>query len=397
MAFSVTESRRLQDQKPYLFDEIDRARRQVEERGVKVIDLSIGDPDMPTPEGIVEVLKKASENPANHKYPPYRGTEELRKSISSWYERIYGVDVDPDKEVLVLIGSKDGIAHIPLAFIDYGDYSLVPDPGYPVYSVATEFAAGIVYRMPLLPENGFVPKLSQVPSNVARRAKIMFLNYPNNPTSALGGKDLFIDAVQFARKYNVIVCNDAAYSTLVFDEKPRSLLQTAGAKQIGIEFHSMSKMFNMTGWRVGFAVGNSEVIGALAKLKTNIDSGVFKAVQSAAAHALENFEKYHAPILDVYKRRVDIVCNLLEDAGIEFDRPKGTFYVWCKVPAGEGSMDFCKRLLEKTGVVATPGVGFGSYGEGFFRLSLTAEDSELTEACNRIKQLMSGEEQTWSG
>lgn len=392
MSFKIVESHRLQEVPPYLFAELDRMRQQMKERGVEVMDMSVGDPDLATPAAIVEHLAEAVRDAATHRYPPYQGTKELRQAVAAWYKRRFGVVVNPETEVLITLGSKDAIAHIPLAFVNYGDYTLVPDPGYPVYGIASEFAAGLSYRMPLLPDEHYLPHLASIPSNVANRAKLIFLNYPNNPTSAVAELEFFNEAVQFARKYNVILCNDAAYATVVFDgAKPVSLLQAPGAKQIGIEFHSFSKMFNMTGWRIGFAAGNAEIIRALGRLKTNIDSGVFVAIQRAAAAALGREEELAQPSLAVYQRRRDRVAALLNGCGLEFEKPRGTFYFWLRVPTKEGSVAFCKRLLDQAGVIATPGVGFGGYGESFFRLSTTLPEEKLEAGCNRLRRFLAGE------
>jgi LL-diaminopimelate aminotransferase len=355
---------------------------------VDLIDLGIGDPDLPTPKLIIERLKAASENPKNHRYPSYEGMIEFRTAVAQWYQRRFGVRLDPASEVLSLIGSKEGIAHIPLAFVNPGDYALVPSPGYPVYRVSTLFAGGIPYFLPLQKEKGFLPELSKIPKEVAEKAKILFINYPNNPTSAIAEKAFFEEIVAFAQQYEIIVCHDAAYSEIAFDGyQPHSFLEVKGAKEVGIEFHSLSKTFNMTGWRIGFAVGHAEIVSTLGRVKTNIDSGVFQAIQEAGAEALNHFDTPFPEIISIYERRRDVLVKGLREIGLEVDLPKATFYVWFQVPRGYTSAQFASLLLEKGGIVATPGNGFGEAGEGYIRMALTVDEKRMKEAIERLKKI----------
>ncbi|MDO9573574.1 MAG: LL-diaminopimelate aminotransferase, partial [Candidatus Contubernalis sp.] len=326
--------------------------------------------------------------PRNHSYPPDEGLMEFREAVSRYYLRRFGVELDPQKEVLPLIGSKEGIAHISACFINSGDVNLVPDPGYPVYGIGTLFAGGQPYQMPLLEEKGYLPDFSIIPEETARRAKLMFLNYPNNPTGAVAEKDFFEKAVEFAKKFDVVICHDSAYLEISFDGyRPVSFLEAPGAMECGIEFGSLSKPFNMTGWRVGYAVGNAEVLEALYRYKTNIDSGNFKAVQYAGVEALDNPKalEHIENMQQVYQDRRDVVVEALREAGWTAVAPKASFYVWAPVPQGYTSKDFVSYILEKTGVVVTPGSGFGEYGEGYFRIALTVEVDRLKEAMDRIK------------
>ena len=380
----VDVSRRIKQLPPYLFAEIDRLKEEVIKKGVDVIDLGVGDPDIPTPNEIVEVAKKALEKPENHRYPSYIGMYEFRRAVSDWYKRRFGVELDPNTEVVSLIGSKEGIAHLPLAYIDGGDYALVPDPGYPVYPVAVMFAGGKVYRMPLKEENGFLPELDAIDRDVLRRTKLMYIGYPNNPTSAVATEEFYKKVVELAKEFDFVVASDNAYSEIAYDGyKPISFLEVEGAKDVGIEFHSLSKTFNMTGWRIGFAVGNRDVIAALGKVKTNIDSGIFQAVQEAGIYALDNAEELNGRIIKVFQQRRDKMAEALEKAGFEFEKPLATFYFWVKVPKGFTSSEFTKKLLQEKGIVVTPGNGFGEAGEGYFRISITNE--RIEEAVRRIE------------
>lgn len=380
----VDVSRRIKQLPPYLFAEIDRLKEEVIKKGVDVIDLGVGDPDIPTPNEIVEVAKKALEKPENHRYPSYIGMYEFRRAVSDWYKRRFGVELDPNTEVVSLIGSKEGIAHLPLAYIDGGDYALVPDPGYPVYPVAVMFAGGKVYRMPLKEENGFLPELDAIDRDVLRKTKLMYIGYPNNPTSAVATEEFYKKVVELAKEFDFVVASDNAYSEIAYDGyKPISFLEVEGAKDVGIEFHSLSKTFNMTGWRIGFAVGNRDVIAALGKVKTNIDSGIFQAVQEAGIYALDNAEELNGRIIKVFQQRRDKMAEALEKAGFEFEKPLATFYFWVKVPKGFTSSEFTKKLLQEKGIVVTPGNGFGEAGEGYFRISITNE--RIEEAVRRIE------------
>lgn len=380
-------SKRLSQLPPYLFAEIDRLKGDLLAKGMDVIDLGVGDPDLPTPPHIVEALKRAAEDPANHRYPSYSGMKDFKVAVARWYERRFFVRVDPETEVVSLIGSKEGIAHIPLAFVDPGDVVVVPDPGYPVYQAGTVFAGGVPFFLPLREERGFLPDLQEIPKDVAKRAKMMFLNYPNNPTGATATLDFFTEAVKWARENQVILCHDAAYTEVSFDGyKAPSILQVEGAKEVAIEFHSLSKTFNMTGWRVGFAVGNPEIVGGLGRIKTNVDSGIFQAVQWAGIAALDGPPSWVDENNRVYAERRDVLVGGLRKAGFHVLSPKATFYVWVKVPKGETSQEFASRLLSRTAIVATPGNGFGRFGEGFVRMTLCAPVERIKEAVKRIEE-----------
>lgn len=379
-------SERIEKLPPYLFAEIDRLKQQVKQKGIEIIDLGIGDPDIPTPKEVIEVAQEALENPINHQYPSYEGSLEFREAVAQWYQDRFGVELDAQSECLVLIGSKEGIAHLPFAFVDSNDYTLVPDPGYPVYATATMFANGRVHKMPLLKENGFLPDLDAIDKSILNKTKIMFVNYPNNPTSAIATKEFYNRVIELALKYGFLVASDNAYSEIYYDNyKPMSFLEIDGAKEVGIEFHSLSKTFNMTGWRVGFAVGNKEGIYGLGKIKTNVDSGVFGALQQAGIFALNNYKKLNEPIRKIFQQRKDQMAQALKKANFEFEEPIATFYFWVKVPRGYTSKDFAKKLLEEKGIVVTPGVGFGEYGEGYFRISIT--NPNIQKAVDAIKSL----------
>ena len=384
----IEKAKRIEQIPPYLFAEIDKKKEEMRKKGMDLIDLGIGDPDLPTPRLIIERLKKAAENPKNHRYPSYEGMIEFRTAVAQWFEKRFGVKLDPRAEVLSLIGSKEGIAHIPLAFVNPGDYVLVPSPGYPVYRVSTIFAGGIPYFLPLLKENGFLPNLSEIPAEIAEKAKLLFINYPNNPTSAIAGKSFFEEVVAFAHRYQIMVCHDAAYSEIAFDGyQPLSFLQVEGAMEVGIEFHSLSKTFNMTGWRIGFAVGHPEIISGLGRVKTNIDSGLFQAIQEAGIVALNHFDTPLPEIIETYERRRDVMVKGLQEIGLEVDRPKATFYLWIHVPREYTSAQFATLLIEQAGIVATPGNGFGDAGEGYIRMALTVDEKRLKEAIERLKKI----------
>ncbi|MCD6132953.1 MAG: LL-diaminopimelate aminotransferase [Deltaproteobacteria bacterium] len=374
---------RLKEIPPYLFAELDRLKQEIQNKGVDVIDLGVGDPDIPTPKPIIEIAKRALEERENHRYPTYKGMLSFRRAVASWYKRRFNVELDAETEILTLIGSKEGIAHLPLAFVNNGDIVLVPSPAYPVYAPATYFAGGTPYTMPLLEENDFLPALGDIPEDILGKTKIMFLNYPNNPTSACATEDFYKDVVSLAKTHNFIVAGDNAYSELYFDnKKPISFLEIEGAKEVGVEFHSLSKTFNMTGWRIGFTVGNSEIIEGLGRVKTNIDSGVFQAVQEAGREALNHEEEITPAIRGIYEERRDLVDEYLKKLGFSYRKPEATFYFWIKV--GKDSTSFAKSLLERCGVVVTPGVGFGKEGEGYIRLSITQNKERLKEAMERI-------------
>lgn len=380
-------AKRIEELPPYLFAEIDKKKNILIERGVDVIDLGVGDPDIPTPGHIIDALNSAAKDPANHVYPSYIGMMAFREAVSDWYKKRFNVDINPASEVVTLIGSKEGIAHAPLAFLDPGDIALVPDPGYPVYSVATTFAGGIPYNMPLLKENNFFPDLDVIPQKIADKARIMFLNYPNNPTTAVADKGFFKAVIEFASKNNILVFHDAAYTEIAFDGYvPPSFLEVEGAMDICLEFHSLSKTFSMTGWRIAFAVGNSKVVSGLGKIKTNIDSGVFQAVQIAGIEALSNYDIGLEDRKRIYQERIDLFCNGLCDAGLCYDKPKATFYVWFEVPDGFTSSEFASKLLEDAGIVVTPGNGFGESGEGYARVSVTFDTERIAKAVDRIRE-----------
>ena len=380
-------AQRIQTIPPYLFAEIDKKKEEAIKRGVDIINLGIGDPDQPTPNNIIEKLRESVKDPKTHDYPPYEGTAEFRQAVALWYKNRFGVDLDPDKEVMALIGSKEGIAHIFLAFIDPGDFSLIPDPGYPVYKTGTLFANGFPYVMPLLEENNFLPNLEEIDEEIAQRAKLMFINYPNNPTAAVANKDFFEKAVKFAKKYDILVCHDFAYSEMTYDNyKANSFLEVNGAKDVGIEFHSLSKIYNMTGWRLGFAVGNKEAISALSIIKTNIDSGAFKAIQQAGIEALSGSQDNIEKMNKIYTGRRNVVINGLNKLGWNLKPTKATFYIWIPTLNKMNSMEFSNLLLEKTGIIVTPGIGYGEYGEGYVRIALTVDEKRLEEAIERLKK-----------
>lgn len=376
---------RIEKLPPYLFDRIERLKNKMIKRGADIIDLGVGDPDFPTPPQIVEVLKKEAERAENHRYPFYKGMGAFREACALWYRERFDVDINPTGEVISVIGSKEGLSHIPLAFVNPGDVVLVPEPSYPVYAITSSFAGGEIYSMPLLFENGFLPDLLSIPKDVAKRAVLMFLNYPNNPTSALATGDFFKEVVDFAEKNNIIVIHDAAYTELYFDDvKPMSFLECPGAKDVGMEIHSLSKTFNMTGWRIGAAVGNRDIVGGLGKAKSNMDSGVFQPIQLAAAFALDHADELCPPIREIYNKRRNILRDALTEAGLSFEIPKATFYFWVRVPDGETSESFTTLLLEKANIVVTPGSGLGKSGEGYVRLTLCEKDHRLKEAGGRI-------------
>ena len=373
---------------PYLFAELDRLKREVQQTGVDVISLGIGDPDLPTPAHIIEALKRTAENPANHRYPDYEGLLRFRESASNWYKRRFEVTLDPNREVCALIGSKEGIANFPVATVDPGDIVLIPDPGYPVYYSGCVFNGGEPYFMPLRRENAFLPDLDAIPKEVARRARLMWLNYPNNPTAATAELGFLQDAVRFCLANDIMLAHDFAYSEMAFDGyRAPSLLQVEGARECAVEFHSLSKTYSMTGWRVGFVVGNDKLIGALGKVKTNVDSGVFQAVQEAAIAALEGGDEKVREYCAIYKERRDLMVEALRALGLACDVPRATFYIWAQVPYGHTSVSFTERVLKETGVVITPGSGFGKGGEGYVRFSLTVSSERLKEAVERIKAL----------
>ncbi|TET66831.1 MAG: LL-diaminopimelate aminotransferase [Dehalococcoidia bacterium] len=378
-------SKRVENLPPYLFVEINRKIAEKKARGEAVISFAIGDPDIPTPPHIIERLCQAARDPANHRYPESDSLPELRRAVADWYERRFGISFDPDKEVLPLIGSKEGIAHIAFCFIDSGDIALVPDPGYPVYSVSTMLADGEPYYLPLTEETNFLPNLDTIPEPILKRAKLLWISYPNNPTSAVADLDFFNKVVEFARQHDLVVCHDGPYTEVAFDGyQPVSFMQADGAREVGVEFHSLSKSYNMTGWRIGMAVGNATMINALMRLKSNIDSGIPQAIQYAAIEALTGPQDCIQEHNAIYQRRRDLIIEILNSIGLEARPPKASLYIWARVPEGYTSMDFTADLLEQVGVAVTPGIGYGKNGEGYVRLSLTIPDAALVKGLSRL-------------
>jgi LL-diaminopimelate aminotransferase len=373
---------------PYLFIEIDNKKKQAREKGVDVIDLGVGDPDLPTPDHIVEAANKAMRILDNQRYPFGMGLLAFRQAVADWYKKRFNVTLDPATEIVALAGSKEGIYHIHDAFVNPNADVLVPEPGYPVYANGTLLSGGQNYFMPLKKENHFLPDLHAVPHNVAQKAALMFINYPNNPTAACTDKKFFEKAVKFAKQHNIIVCHDAAYSEMYYDgEKPPSFLEVEGAKEVGIEFHSLSKTYCMTGWRIGWACGNAKVIQGLAKVKENVDSGVFQAVQYAGIAALTGDQSCVEDMRKTFQERRDVFVNGLVKLGWKISKPKASFYVWAEVPPRYTSMHCVTVLLEQAGIVATPGIGFGPSGEGYVRFALTQNKKRLNEALQRIEKI----------
>jgi LL-diaminopimelate aminotransferase len=388
LKIKVERAERIKNLPPYLFASIDKMKQEAVKKGIDIINLGIGDPDIPTPPNIVKRLQEAVKNEKYHQYPSYEGLLIFRQAVADWYKNRFNVKLNPEDEVLTLIGSKEGIGHFPFAYINSGDIALVPSPAYPVYSAGTLFAGGQPFIMPLKKENNFLPDLDAIPKDIAKKAKLMFINYPNNPTSAIAEKDFYNRVIDFAVKNNIIVAHDAAYSEIYFDNyKPMSFLEVDGAKEVGIEFHSLSKTYNMTGWRIGFAVGNKEIISALGKVKSNLDSGVFEVVQEAGIEALTCDQSIVEDIRKVYQERRDVLVAGLKSLGIEFEIPKATFYVWLRTPKGFTSADYTAHLLNKAGLVTTPGNGFGDDGEGYVRIALTVKKERMLEAIERMKKL----------
>lgn len=384
---NFTEAKRIKNLPPYLFARIERLIQQKKAEGVDIISLGIGDPDMPTPDHVIDEMCKEAKNPVNHQYPSSVGMIEFRQAVARWYNKRFGVDLDPGSEVVSLIGSKEGIAHISWCYLDPGDTVLVPDPGYPVYAGGAILAGAEPFYMPLKKEYHFLPNLADIPSDVAKKAKMMFLNYPNNPTGAVATEEFFREVVAFARDNQIIVCHDAPYTEVAFDGyRPVSYLQVPGAKDVGIEFHSVSKTYNMTGWRIGWAAGNPEIVEALGRLKSNLDSGQFQAIQYAAMAALEGPQDVVDKNNRIYQERRDILVDGLNELGWQLEKPKATIYVWAPVPAGHTTESFAELVLEKAGVVITPGTGYGPNGAGYFRVSLTLPTERLREAIERIKR-----------
>jgi LL-diaminopimelate aminotransferase len=380
-------AKRLEKIPPYLFAEINRKGNELVAQGVDIINLAVGDPDRPTPNHILQVMHQAIDNACTHNYPPYQGTQEFREAAAKWMERRFGVgELNPNTEVVCSIGSKEAIHNTFLAFVEAGDYTLIPDPGYPVYRTATIFAGGEPFTMPLKAENEFLPDLNAIPEEVAHKAKLLWINYPNNPTGALATLEFFAELVAFCKQYNILLCHDNAYSEMAYDGyKPPSILQIPGAKDVAIEFHSLSKSYNMTGWRIGFVVGNAIGIKGLTQVKSNVDSGVFKAIQTSAIAAYSTDEAELQSVISVYQNRRDIIVKGLQSLGWPIQPPGATLYVWAPVPTGYTSEEFVTLLLDKCGILVPPGNGYGAFGEGFFRIALTVPDERMHEAIQRLK------------
>lgn len=388
MPVSIRKAKRINALPPYLFAEIDRRKREALSRGVDLIDLGIGDPDIPTPPVIVEKLMESASKPVNHRYPSSSGMAEFRQAVANWYKARFNVHLDPTKEVVSLIGSKEGIGNMAVAFVDPGDVVLVASPCYPVYHIGTAFNGGKNYFLPLKKENAFLPDLDAIPPEIARQAKLLWINYPNNPTAAVADSEFFERVINFANKYDVIVCHDAAYTEMGYDGyRPMSFLQAEGAREVGIEFHSLSKTFNMTGWRIGMAVGNPELVTGLAQAKSNLDSGIFQAIQEAGIEALRLGDQIVEPSRKIYQERRDVLVDGLRAVGLECEKPRATFYVWVNCPKGLSSAAFTTKLLEEAGVVTTPGNGFGEAGEGYVRFTVCVDKERLREVAERIRRV----------
>ena len=384
-------SKRVESLPPYLFVEISRKIAERKARGEDVVSFGIGDPDIPTPPHIIERLCKEAHISANHRYPESEGLPELRKTIANWYQKRFGVSLDPEKEVAPLIGSKEGIAHVALCLLNPGDMALITDPGYPVYAIGTSLVGGVPYYLPISPQNNFLPDLDNIPAHILEKARILWLNYPNNPTGAVADLKFFDKAVQFAKKHNICICHDGPYSEVAFDGyTPVSFMQAEGAKDVGIEFHSLSKTYNMTGWRIGMAVGNAAVINALKTVKSNIDSGIPQAIQYAAIEALNGPQECIKEHNNIYQQRRDLIVDTLNKMGLETIPPKASLYIWAKVPNGYTSVEFATDLLDKVGVVVIPGIGYGQNGEGYIRLSVTIADASLLKGLSRMAQWHDG-------
>ncbi len=374
---------------PYIFAEIDKKKAETQAKGIDIVDLGIGDPDLPTPKFIVDAMIRSLQDPATHNYPPYQGTKAFRQAVADWYKKRFNVTLDAETEVISLIGSKEGIAHAFLTFLDPGDVAILPNPGYPVYNVATLIAGGVPYFVPVNAENNYEPDLSQIPADIRKKANVLFLNYPNNPTAACASDAFLESAVKFGLENNILICMDLAYSEVYFDGyRPKSILEFKDAKKIALEFHSLSKTFNMTGWRIGMAVGCPEAVQALGNIKTNVDSGAFKAIQEAAIVALGSKEgdAFIAGQNALYQKRRDILVEGLQKLGCPLQKPKATYYVWAPVPKGMTSAEFTLKALEEAAVLVVPGTGYGTLGEGYFRMSITTTEDRLHEAVRRFEK-----------
>lgn len=385
----MRENTHMQNLPPYLFARIEKKIEESKAKGVDIISLGIGDPDQPTPRHIIDRMATAIYDQANHQYPSSVGMVSFRKAVAKWYRARFGVELDAATEVVSLLGSKEGLAHISFAYVDQGDVNLVPDPAYPVYAIGTQLAGGTTHIMPLLEENGFLPVLEDVPAAVAQKAKLLFINYPNNPTGAVAGLDFFQKVVEFARSYDLLVCHDGPYSEVAFDGiKVPSFLEAKGAKEVGIEFHSLSKTYNMTGWRLGWACGNKDAVEVLGRFKSNVDSGVFQAIQYAGIEALEGPQDCISEMQQIYQERRDIISLGLSRMGWTVKPPQGSLYFWVPVPKGYTSASFAELVLDKTGVIITPGNGYGDFGEGYFRIAMTVDKARMQEAFDRMFQAL---------
>jgi LL-diaminopimelate aminotransferase len=386
-------SRRVVDTPPYLFHRIDEKRKAVQEKGVDVISLAIGDPDQPTPDFVLDLMFEEMKNPRNHVYPSYKGEPDFCEGVARWFGKRFGVELDPRFEIMATIGAKDAVSHLPFVFLDPGDSAIVTDPGYPVYEAAIGFAGGKVVRVPLREKGGFLPDLDGIDPGAADKAKIMFVNYPNNPTAAVADEGFFEKLVAFAKRHSLVILADNAYSEVYFEEqdRPISILKIPGAKETSIEIHSFSKTFNMTGWRIGFVTGGKQLIDAFLTLKSNFDSGVFMAIQRTAARALEHpqAKKFNDERTALFKKRRDRIAKSLEELGFRFQLPRASYYFWVHVPESyTSSVEFCADLLERQGLVVTPGVGYGPSGESFFRLSMTAPDALIDQGLERLRNFV---------
>jgi len=380
---------RIKSLPPYLFAAIDKAKFEAMKKGVDVVDLGVGDPDLPTPPHIVDALCEAAKDPENYQYPSYEGKLSFRSAISDWYKETFRVNLDPESEIVALIGSKEGIAHAPLAFLNPGDLALVPDPAYPVYKTSVQFAGGVPVTLPLKKENDFLPDLESIDPKVAKKAKIIFLDYPNNPTGACADISVFKEMVDFATDNDILLMHDNPYSEVYFGEtRPPSILEVKGAMDVAVEFHSLSKTYNMTGWRVGSVVGNADIVQGIGKIKSNIDSGIFGAVQDAGEVALLNPEskKFVVEMRETYKERVENLYQSLAKLGLKVQMPDATFYIWAGIEGS--SAEYAQKLIQKLGIVATPGVGFGEYGEGYVRFSVTQPTERIEIAVSRIEKMV---------
>ncbi|HZA40361.1 MAG TPA: LL-diaminopimelate aminotransferase [Actinomycetota bacterium] len=381
---------RIEKLPPYLFAEIDRKVSEARARGADIVSFGVGDPDLPSPPHVIEALAEAARDPRTHRYPSYTGMSGFRSAVGDWYRRRFGVHLDPDSQIQPLVGSKEGIFHLPVAFMDPGDVALVPDPAYPVYETGTILAGGEPVSLPLTAEGSFVPNLDAIPERALRRARILWLNYPNNPTSACTDMDFFQHAVDFCRSHDLVLAHDAAYTEITFDGYiAPSVLEADGAMDCAIEFHSLSKTFNMTGWRIGWVAGAPKAIEAIKRLKTNIDSGIFDAIQVAGIAALNGPGEWLAQTVERYRHRRDLLCDALKSMGVVVEPPRGSIYLWVPVPEGHTSESFTTHLLDEAAIVVAPGTGYGRAGEGFVRFSLTVPDARLEEGVERLRRVVS--------